>query len=82
MRVDLGGLMPHVLRSKLDSLHPRIGLEAVGSTVPVAQGLVDGVFHRVRGECFDMVAQNNQGFIQPLRTDLRNATDCALFTNF
>ncbi len=59
--------MPHVaggvphrmedeLRNKLDSLRPGIGLEAVGLTVPVAQGLVDGMFHRVRSECFDMVA--------------------------
>ncbi len=76
-RVDLGGLMPHVaggvphrmedvLRSELDSLHPGIGLEAVGLTVPVAQGLVDGMFDRVRGECFDLVAQSNQGFIQQI----------------
>ncbi len=54
------GGVPHrmedELRSKLDSLRPGIGLEAVGLTVPVAQGLVDGMFHRVRSECFDMVA--------------------------
>lgn len=54
-----------VLRSDLDSLHPGIGLEAAGSTVPVTQGLVDGVSHRVRGECFDM-AQSNPGSLQPL----------------
>ncbi len=68
-----GECLAGMLRSDLDSLSPGIGSEAAGSTGSVAQGLVDGLFHRVRGECFDMVAQSNQDFIQTLRTDLRNA---------
>ncbi len=62
MRDDLGDLMAH----GVGGVPHRLEGECL---VSVLRSDLDSL----RGECFDMVAQSNQDFIQTLRTDLSNA---------